>query len=481
MDRWLINAPRWLLVAALVYAPWAYGSTRPEAGALLAWILAATTLVWGAVCVLRRATPAVPPVALICVFALAGLGWFMVGNARYDYEGLSHQFIPRTQWIPGATGSLHRAFSLDAVLHVCAMFGGFCVVCDMARFVEWRKRLLLTVALTGTSIATLGLLQKLTGATAIFWGSEDMGRTFFATYRYHANAGAFLNLAWPVVAGFVVLTFLHRAERWEKGLWVTALVLCLAGVLVNTSRASGALGILLVMIWFAWAGWQVAHGQLPGVSPGVAAVTALLLLLLIGSVAALAGLDGSLHRWSRFGAEVSEQNPRLLATQVCLGMVPQAGWLGFGPGTFSTTFPYFTERFGNQMRGVWLDAHQDYLQTVIEWGYLGAVVWAVLVFGGIGYSLRRAFRHRSSISASARVTHLALLLALFSVLLHAFFDFPLQIPSIQLYVATFLGLLWGSRAWLRPPRPGHLRRHHGDSHRPQRAARPAASAPTVSV
>ena len=109
----------------------------------------------------------------------------------------------------------------------------------------------MTIAIAGGSIAFLGLLQKASGAHMIFWGMS--GTTpedypFFATYYYHANAGAFLNLALPPAVGLAVRAFGRPDQHISRSLWLTAALLTVVAVLANTSRMAQLLGIIMAFV-----------------------------------------------------------------------------------------------------------------------------------------------------------------------------------------------------------------------------------------
>ena len=459
MDRWIIDAPRWLMLAALVYAPWAYGSTRPWTITGLNWLLSGVVALWILSHLLRQRLPKIQPVMGVAVGGLVLQAWFMVLNAKYEYDSASHEFIALTPLLPWAPGSLNRAHSIESATCLSLLlFTGF-VVFEMAGQSIWRRRLLGTMAIAGTSVVVLGLAQRFTGAVGIFWQQENFGPYFFATYRNHTNAGAFINLIWPITIAFAVREKLRATSFRKTILWSVASVVCIMGAMVNTSRAATAIAVILVSLTGIWIIWQATQGRFGNAIPSTMFITGALIVLLIGTFAFTNGLDSNARRWKHFDKELTGDNSRLLAAKVCLKMIPEASWWGFGPGTFETAFPYFTEGFGQQLNGRWIYAHQDYLQTVTEWGYIGFAGWATLIGGAVLHSWRQRSRYGKGLASSAKTTHFGLLVALTGVLAHAMVDFPLQIASIQLYSLTLIGILWSSKHWMREPKqtPVHQR------------------------
>jgi len=108
-------------------------------------------------------------------------------------------------------------------------------------------------------------------------------------------------------------------------------------------------------------------------------------------------------------------------------------------------FPFYTNFLGDRIKGYWYFAHEDYLETWIEWGWLGCVVWGLLVFGGLARGLARFPERRNFFNSEDRLLSFAACLSLTGILIHALVDFPLQIWSLSFYVLTLVAILWNAQ------------------------------------
>jgi hypothetical protein len=188
---------------------------------------------------------------------------------------------------------------------------------------------------------------------------------FFATYYYHGNAGSFINLVLPFVAGLAALTLRKPDAHSARAIWLPGFFICVAGSFVNPSRSAMVITIGLCVLLLSWQ----FHGKwrdelLPPRKLRVAYA-----LLMIGAVICLiafAGWERPAQKWAMLESQLNTSNKRLVSTQVCLRMLPDAGWHGFGPGTFSLVFPHYTGNQAQLIPGIWRYAHDDYLETLLE-------------------------------------------------------------------------------------------------------------------
>ena len=118
------------------------------------------------------------------------------------------------------------------------------------------------------------------------------------------------------------------------------------------------------------------------------------------------------------------------------------GRVGLGTGHVCGRVSALHAGAGHLDRGIWRFAHVDYIQSLVEWGWARAGIWAVLFFGGMIRCFYFCRWMRSAESALLFTSGLALA----GVALHALVDFPLQIASLQIHVAVYLELGWGSAA-----------------------------------
>jgi O-antigen ligase len=441
----LAAAPRWLLVTTLVALPWAWGGTAPWTTGGLALVTGLIGLLWLADAVVRGRALRVDRLTLGCAGWLLAQGWLMTLNPHYVHDAATWRFSTAASWWPGGPGSVDRAASTAAMWRCTALLIWLIVITDVAQDGRWRRRLRWSLVLAASALVLFGLVQRALRAPAIFWQGEPGTSPFFATFFYAPNAGAFINLAFPLAVGLALVACWSGAgptrAGWGRSLALLSVCIFIAGAGVNASRAALAVLIFSMLVLAAWAGWRWARtrpawprGEALSVGAGLLA-----LALIVGSV----GTEVVQQKWALLPAQLHAGNPRLLAMSAGLRMLPDAGVWGFGPGTFGIVFPHYTHFLGDRIPGIWRYAHNDYLQTLLEWGWTGALAWSGLFFAG----LRRCFASAFAAATDERERTLAFAagVSLAGVALHAVIDFPLQIASLQLATVTLLGVAAATR------------------------------------
>lgn len=376
------------------------------------------------------------------------LGWWMTINAPWIYDADFFLFIPRATLFGAGPSSVDHSVSVAWMIRATLLLGVIWFVAELARDPVWLLRLWWTIALTGGSIALLGLIQKATGAPMIFWQqTERPVPTFFATYYAHGNAGAYLNLVLPIGIALALRAFVRKTRPLIRAASLVLCLLLVVAAIANTSRMAQTVAALLVVaLIICLRDILLSRGRI--VEKKTLVLAAAVIAFAIVAIAGASHLDRSLGRWHELERTV-EGDGRWLASRAALRAVGDAGWFGFGPGTFRVVFPYYTNGLGPKVDGIWRFLHEDYLQTLMEWGWIGSAGWALLFFGSIWVAVRTLRRSGGGFPLSGRQRLLltSSVLALGGIALHAFVDFPFQVASLQLYAATYVGICGASRRW----------------------------------
>ena len=341
-----------------------------------------------------------------------------------------------------AIGALHAPYAHDAVAHLCvwlAAGAAYLVTMMLSSHRRSLRRLKLGLVLLGSSAAIPVLIGE----------SGPQGGPFVNPNHLAALLAATLPLAVACMA-------VAGHEERRSGIVFAhagAAVVCLLGLLATQSRGgilAGIGGVLFVVT-------LIALGRVHAKAHRWGAALALLLTMAAALWLAHSVVEKGLTRF-RAADPGSESSAGLRASiwQSALGAAAEGGPLGWGLGSFRWVYPAY--------RGVDVPysvshAHNDWLEGTVELGW----VFPILCAGAALTLLSRALATRSAsesrLLAGAVVGGTAGLAAL---VVHAFVDFPFQIPSIAWTAAVLAGL---SGATSNAPQNAHACKRIGVSHR----------------
>jgi len=424
---------RILVLALLAAAPLAFGSVHEAAfipllvlsslAGLVSWAKGHWARVQGSLVPKLPGRRALLALHLLVLTQLLPLPpWLLKAISPGSFSFYNdHLLVPLTSWRPVSV-------SPADTLRGLAFFCGFTLLYG-AVFREFadgrgRRRLAGTVVAVGLVMTVVGLVQARSGRPEIYglW-RPTFDWAVYGPYVNRNHFAGYMVMAIPLALGFALeaLAGLRRAWRGRRVgwlalggpqgsalLWRTALAMALVVGLVGSESRGGFVAFVLSLLALPTA---ARHRR-----------QAVFLVLLVGVLGvAWIGLDPLRLHFQTRGIKGS----RIDFWADMLPMVERFPLLGVGLNAFATAYPWYQTIWRRDWIG---EAHNEYLQALLDTGVLGAG----LVGGLLVLLVRRAY------AAAARASfELGLFGSVLALALHNVVEFNWQIPA---NAATFVAL-----------------------------------------
>ncbi|MHB8524274.1 MAG: O-antigen ligase family protein [Limisphaerales bacterium] len=295
------------------------------------------------------------------------------------------------------------------------------------------RRFLWVVCINGAVLAMECILQRLDGTNKLLWLVEPLWEkdslSQFGPFAYRGNAAEYLNLIWPVCLGFwwTLRRSAKRSRTTSTRVGTSAHVVLLpcaivtaAGPIISTARGGAIIAVGGILIATAVLLFANRRGGWLGL---------LGILSLFFAILGFAGYLGWEQLEKRLQTLFSdEMSGRVEIYEHAHVMAEDYPFLGSGPGTFASLYQLYRSS-PEEAWEAWV--HDDWLETRITFGRIG---FTFILLALVGVFIRWFGPDGIHLP---RTTVRLIWLAMVACVLHARFDFPLQVYSI-----LFIFVLW---------------------------------------
>ena len=414
LDTWCERGILGLVLSILVYSPLATGAVRPQDFLVIQWLTLATLLVWALrFCINPKHRLLWPP---MCWAVLLFMGYAV---ARYFTADL--EYIARHETIR----VLLYGFLFFAILNNLHRQETTAIIVAV----------LITIAM---AIGAYAVYQFITGSDRVWHFVRPPGYTGrgSGTYICPNHMAGYLEMLLPLGIAY---TLLGRVSPLIRVLAGYASLVIVTGIAVSVSRgawiATGAALLAICAMIFSQRGYKL---------PVIGVV-----LILIGvGFFAVNRAHLSKNRKEALATRTLEQDTRSHIWRAATKMWRDYPLAGVGPAHFDYRFRAYRPA-SSYVQGRPDRVHNDYLNTLADWGLIGftivASAWAL--FGwGVVRSWKYVQRAQNDL-ATKRSNRTALVLGgsvgLLAILVHSLVDFNMHIPANAILAVTLLALVAG--------------------------------------